>query len=588
MAVANASKIGLILRRAKDGYMSMRGLQKDIEKEYSTLGGPDLMTWEKQKAYWEAEFIEDVQLRELREIWQQQASKFQKEMASNVTNWRRKTDTALTTVIYTAQDAPSIGKTTTSILQYLGRQMQQSAGAVLACNVSVTLPTANASNIGNPYISASLMRKDFLPGTGTVDNEAIFDLRMSLEYYSDTVLTGGLECSNAYHRDVTRHSPGKKAIQIVQDTEGGEQPSANGIGDNIIIDSKFQGKSTASRVMLKSTSGGLSGDGSNWALSSTQQYLDLMSLKVTQSAAASAWWYLGTYTGTPCLGNTNSYLLAAPSPMEADTIYYLSAMVYASGLTGGAIRMEIQDTTGGTRSLLSWTASGGGWARKEAYFRTPTAMSSNVRLSLVASGVNVSCYIDAIRLARPTEFGGIQWAPTTQSVAPSDYDRWDDGSTSNDEMGKIQYWLRDNYGQMLYSSSVATINFNDGSKGVGVTKLGEVTGVSLVDAGATNYTITLPGTSGEQARINSITVLCTADNTLSGDAKIKIGTAHAGEQILSEWDVEVDAENETNTVLNTGLNTNAVTGNDVLYIQVSSADSGTSGTITVVVEGVIT
>lgn len=462
MALANASKIGLLLRRAKDGYLAIRAQMQDYETTFSAGDAPDLITWAQQRATWEDELIDDSQLRDLRAEWDDFARKNLDAQYRQISSWKRQCDAALQGAVYTAQDAPSVDDTTDAILEHLARQMSQSGEAVKACTVSMTLPTANASNHGNPYISASLIQSDWMPGTGTVQNEAIYSMAISMEYSTASRLVVGLECSNSYDRDVAGFSPGDTTINIIQDTDGDALPTGTADGDNIVVDSMFQGKSTTSRVLLHSTSGGLSGEGSNWALSSAQAYLDLMSLKITSSATASAYYYLGTYTGTPCLGNTNSYLYPATATLEPDTVYYLSAMAYTAGLSAGAIRMQTYDSTGGTQSLLSWTGSGdSAWTRDEAYFRTPTAMSSDARLVVVASGANTSAFIDAIRLAKTQEHGGIQWAPSTYSKLPVEGDRWDGGSTTNNVSGHIQWFLRDNYGVMLTSSASPSTNFDD-------------------------------------------------------------------------------------------------------------------------------
>ncbi len=114
-----------------------------------------------------------------------------------------------------------------------------------------------------------------------------------------------------------------------------------------------------------------------------------------------------------------------------------------------------------------------------------------------------------------------------------------------------------------------------------------ITGIDLKDA-VTEYTVTLPGTGASRFVPLRYLYLCTAADTLSADGTVNIGTTTAGSQWLAAG--VLTALNTVNEVFRADVAVTAIASvadNATLYVKMAAADSGTSGTMTLVIEGVI-
>jgi len=114
---------------------------------------------------------------------------------------------------------------------------------------------------------------------------------------------------------------------------------------------------------------------------------------------------------------------------------------------------------------------------------------------------------------------------------------------------------------------------------------GSVAAVDLKDAGATDYTIALGGTTGKRFVPTKVAVRCKTATALTGDAKIKIGTALGGEQVAAEITLTGLNVVDEVYVATPADGVRAVAADATIHVQVSSPDSGTSGTADVSIIG---
>lgn len=114
---------------------------------------------------------------------------------------------------------------------------------------------------------------------------------------------------------------------------------------------------------------------------------------------------------------------------------------------------------------------------------------------------------------------------------------------------------------------------------------GVVTDVDLKDGGSTDYAITLNGTAGKRFIPTHVAAKCLTEDTLSGDAEIEVGNTLSGVEILAATTLTgLDTVDEVFLALAAaGIYDTAADG--TIHVQVSSADSGTSGTCEVTVKG---
>jgi len=113
----------------------------------------------------------------------------------------------------------------------------------------------------------------------------------------------------------------------------------------------------------------------------------------------------------------------------------------------------------------------------------------------------------------------------------------------------------------------------------------EVDEIDLTDDGSTDYTVDLNGDGDGEFVLEDVIVQCLTEDTLTGDAEIKIGTTTDGDELLAATALTgLDAVGDTFKIAVAGL-LPTVSDDATLHVTVSSADSGTSGTAKVQLSG---
>ncbi|RLC87087.1 MAG: hypothetical protein DRJ03_06910 [Chloroflexi bacterium] len=110
--------------------------------------------------------------------------------------------------------------------------------------------------------------------------------------------------------------------------------------------------------------------------------------------------------------------------------------------------------------------------------------------------------------------------------------------------------------------------------------------VDLVDA-VTEWTVALPGDGTSRFVPLRVFFLCTAADTLSADGTFNLGTSSGGDEWLSAQ--ALTALNAVNEVFRADFAVTAIASvadNATLYMDMQAADSGTSGTVAVIIEGI--
>jgi len=107
-----------------------------------------------------------------------------------------------------------------------------------------------------------------------------------------------------------------------------------------------------------------------------------------------------------------------------------------------------------------------------------------------------------------------------------------------------------------------------------------------VDMAATgNNAVALPGAATKAFVPREAIFLVAADDTLSGDVAVSIGTSAGGAEIMAQATLTgLDGSGKSFRVDLTGL-LPSIAGNASLDVTVESADSGTSGTMTAYIIG---
>jgi len=110
--------------------------------------------------------------------------------------------------------------------------------------------------------------------------------------------------------------------------------------------------------------------------------------------------------------------------------------------------------------------------------------------------------------------------------------------------------------------------------------------VDLKDDGSTDYEVALGGDGTGAFVLDSMIVQCLTEDTLSGDADIKVGTTTDGaELIAATTQTGLDAVGDTIKTAAIATVLPALADDSTLHVTVDSADSGTSGTAKVILKG---
>ena len=128
---------------------------------------------------------------------------------------------------------------------------------------------------------------------------------------------------------------------------------------------------------------------------------------------------------------------------------------------------------------------------------------------------------------------------------------------------------------------------DDGIVDMALTKVRvKITGVNMCST-ATEHTVILPGDGTKRFHPQTFYFLCTADSALNADGTVNLATTTGGTDILNA--VALTGLDDTNKLFRVDVAvTTAVTlaDNATLFFKMAAKDTGTSGTLTVVIEGV--
>lgn len=106
-----------------------------------------------------------------------------------------------------------------------------------------------------------------------------------------------------------------------------------------------------------------------------------------------------------------------------------------------------------------------------------------------------------------------------------------------------------------------------------------ITGIDVKDAGATDYSGALPGDGTKRFVPLYAIFTCLTDNALNGDVQVKMGLSLGGTEILPATPLTgLDDSGKSYLVVMAGLFA-SILDNATLHVQVSTPDSGTSGTM---------
>jgi hypothetical protein len=106
-----------------------------------------------------------------------------------------------------------------------------------------------------------------------------------------------------------------------------------------------------------------------------------------------------------------------------------------------------------------------------------------------------------------------------------------------------------------------------------------IAGINMKDAGGTDYSGTLPGDGSKTFAPTIAIFTCRTATALNGDVQVRIGLSLGGTEILPATALTgLDAVDETYVVQMAG-HFDAIPDNSTIHVQVSTADSGTAGTM---------
>jgi hypothetical protein len=112
-----------------------------------------------------------------------------------------------------------------------------------------------------------------------------------------------------------------------------------------------------------------------------------------------------------------------------------------------------------------------------------------------------------------------------------------------------------------------------------------ITGIDLKDGGTTNYSAALGGDGNKTFVPTTVIFTCRTASALSGDVQVRVGTSHGGTEVMGDTTLTaLDTVDESYIVQLSGVK-GPIANNATLYVQVTSADTGTSGTMDATIEG---
>jgi hypothetical protein len=100
--------------------------------------------------------------------------------------------------------------------------------------------------------------------------------------------------------------------------------------------------------------------------------------------------------------------------------------------------------------------------------------------------------------------------------------------------------------------------------------------------------VQIPGTAAQRFYPRTYYFICRTANTLSADGTINIGTSSGGTQVLHEQALtDLNTVNECFRVDVAATTAATIAGDSTLYVGMHTADGGTSGTIDVIIKGIL-
>jgi len=420
-------------------YRAIQALTQSDGK-YTLTSNPSIHTHEELRDTCNTAFDDTILERDLNAILQ---ANLKNEIAvynGMLSTVKGEFDNCLNTVVKSYLEMGDGSADVDSVLEYLADYMEDNSKVVLECSVAATAPTADGDNIGSGYIKVSKLRENWGADT-TIDNETLYNADISAEVTSDRIgtATGDGAATIIMKMRESDYNVDKGSISLTAVTDTTTQVSGTGLTTNRVSDSSFEEE-------LASGSGGFKWTSGNFALASSAPFIgDLHGLFASNANCA---------INQPLGSDDNNVMIGGE-------ILYAEMFVKSPSGSTGTVHLYANGTDMSKVSIASANSTASGYTQYSGFFRLPRQIGTDCTIYASCAGNDQPAFIDCIRLTKPSELSGMLAVSTRGQTDFVNGDRWTGGSTTNDEAGAIQRFLRDAYDTQLPSDSVASTEFSE-------------------------------------------------------------------------------------------------------------------------------